>query len=180
MIERSMAASLSVVKFATPRVPIACLSPHGSPRCNDTRERKRDSGFSLRVVPTNVANRRASIHCIPHARFARLSLARLSLINLSERAIVRSIAGHPIGWLRRIQYTGSTGSYTAIKGEQPWCPALNWFCVFFALAVLCPLPRLLKPTMICALPPFSLSRGDTPLRNARARSLDFARHCRRC
>lgn len=35
--------------------------------------------------------------CIPHAGFARLSLARLSLINLFGRTIVRNATGNLIG-----------------------------------------------------------------------------------
>lgn len=53
---------------------------------------------------------------------------------------------------------GCMGSRIAIKGSSHGV-RVNWFCVFFALPVLCPLPRLLKPTMICALPLFPLPRG---------------------
>lgn len=108
------ATSLNVVKFATPRVPIASLSSPWPPWSQYSKYSPTFSlspSFSLlfRVV-TGERQHHCEL-CIPHARFARLSLAQLSLINLFERAIVRSIAAHPIGGSNADPWMGSRGCY---------------------------------------------------------------------
>lgn len=82
---------------------------------------------SLTVARTDSTHARTHA-CIPHAGFARLSLARLSLINLFGRTIVRNTAGNPIGWKGPTIHR--TGGCIAIKGEQPSCPRELVLCVF--------------------------------------------------
>lgn len=65
---------------------------------------------------------------IPHARFARLSLARLSLINLFEHTIVRNAATHPTG-RQGSQYRLHRESYIAI-GRSNHGLSMNWFSEF--------------------------------------------------
>lgn len=63
----------------------------------------------------------ARTHCIPHAGFARFSLAQLSLINLFERTIVRNATDNPIGRKGPTTSCNARGLHCPIKGKQPSC-----------------------------------------------------------
>lgn len=161
------ATSLNVVKFATPRVPIASLSSPWPPwsqfsKCSPTFS----LSFSLlfRVV-TGERQHHCEL-CIPHARFARLSLAQLSLINLFERAIVRSIAAHPIGGSvdgePRLLLRGAA-MVSAWTGFV--CFSLRPFYARFHVSLS---RRWFVPEPFFSPPPFFVQ--GTPLRNTRPRS----------
>lgn len=102
----------------------ATMYSHSSPRHDFARTRN-GRAVQLLLAYGRTYGRHA---CIPHAGFARLSLARLSLINLFGRTIVRNPTGNPIGWKGPTMYR--TGGCIAIKGEQPSCPRELVLCVF--------------------------------------------------
>jgi len=106
-----------VVKFATPWCRCGYDSHSFSPTCLRLGRKIGERATAARLQSHE---RAARTHVsIPHAGFVRLSLARLSLINLFGHTIVRNATGNLIGWKGRTMHR--TGGCIAIKREQPSC-----------------------------------------------------------